>query len=76
MENEYRVEAFVPSVKGCGATDQGWDGERCKQFQKFLNSHTADGWKFHSSDYRNVTMQGCSGSSGPRLVCVFERNTT
>ena len=36
MPAEYKVEVFTPTVKGCGATDKGWDDERCQQFQAFL----------------------------------------
>ena len=73
MAVSYKVEAFVPEIKGCAAKDKGWDETRCGQFQDFLNSHTAGGWSLHSSEYRSVTVQGCSGGGGSWLVCVFEK---
>lgn len=72
MNYEYKVVAFTPVVKGCGAQDKGWDEVRCKQFEVFLAAHTAGGWKLHSSDYKSVKMAGCGGNMGTRLVCVFE----
>ncbi|RYZ77052.1 MAG: hypothetical protein EOP05_03120 [Proteobacteria bacterium] len=74
MANEYKVKAFVPTVKGCGATDDGWGPERCLDFQNFLNVETADGWRLHSSEYRTLTVKkGCGASTGSWLVCVFEK---
>lgn len=52
IKKEYKVRAYVPSVKGCGANDMGWDQSRCEDFQKFLNSQAIDGWQLHSSEYR------------------------
>ena len=73
MAFEYKVAAFVPKVVGCGAQDMGWDEKRCLQFQEFLNTNTGDGWRFHSSEYREVTVKGCGGSTGVWLVCTFEK---
>jgi hypothetical protein len=74
MQQEYRVESFVPAVKGCGAQDNGWDPERCRQFQDFLNQCSRDGWRLHSSEYRQVTSTGgCGNTRGAWLVCIFER---
>lgn len=74
MAVEYMVRTFVPKVAGCGAKDQGWDDQRCKQFEDFLNSNSTNGWKLHSSEYRQVTVKGCSGGKGTWLVCIFERH--
>ena len=74
MSVQYMVKAFAPKVAGCGAKDSGWDEARCTQFQEFLNTHAVDGWRFHSSDFRQVTVQGCGGGKGNWLVCTFERN--
>lgn len=73
MSTEYMVKSFVPTVSGCGAIDMGWDEKRCKQFEDFLNNQAADGWRLHSSEFRQVTIKGCSNSKGAWLVCVFER---
>ena len=73
MGVEYKVAAFTPKVAGCGAQDNGWDTIRCTQFQEFLNSHAQDGWKFHSNEYREVTVKGCGGGKGAWLVCIFEK---
>lgn len=73
MAYEYKVIAFKPDIKGCGAKDKGWDEERCKQYQGFLHEHASEGWRFHSSEYRKVDLVGCGSSSGAHLVCVFER---
>jgi len=73
MVYEYKVAAFVPEIAGCGAQDRGWDRQRCQQFKEFLNTHTADGWKLHSSEYREVAVQGCGGGKGTWLVCIFEK---
>jgi len=70
---EYKVDTFVPKVKGCGAQDNGWDSERCAQFQLFLNDYAKQGWKLQSSEYREVSVKGCSGAKGAWLVCIFER---
>lgn len=71
---EYKVAAFAPMVKGCGAQDKGWDEERCKQFEDFLAANIPGGWKLHSSDFRQVSKaSGCGSTVGVRLVCVFER---
>ena len=51
----------------------GWDENRCKQFESFLNVETIGGWKLHSNEYREVLAKGCGGASGAWLVCVFER---
>ncbi|HEU4885430.1 MAG TPA: DUF4177 domain-containing protein [Longimicrobium sp.] len=73
MNYTYKVEVFVPKVAGCGASDNGWDQERIKQYQAFLNQHATGGWKLHSAEYRQVVAQGCGGGSGTWLVCIFER---
>jgi len=73
MEIKYRVKAFKPTIKGCSAMDRGWDDERCKQFESFLNQNCRGGWKFVRSDYRDVIMAGCRGKSGAHLVCVFAK---
>jgi uncharacterized protein DUF4177 len=71
---EYHVDAFVPPARGCGSSDSGWDPKRCQEFTAFLNNYAQQGWKLHSSEYRQVTMQGCGGGTkGAWLVCVFER---
>ena len=75
MAVEYKAKAFVPKVQGCGAADNGWDDARCRQFEDFLNSHAVDGWRFHSSDFRTVTVSGCGGGKGSWLVCTFEKAT-
>ncbi|WP_018294549.1 hypothetical protein [Mariprofundus ferrooxydans] len=72
-DNKYMVKAFAPKVSGCGAKDNGWDDVRCKQFEDFLNMHAVNGWKFHSSDFREVTVAGCRGGKGAWLVCTFEK---
>ena len=54
MAVQYMVKAFVPTIAGCGARDNGWDDVRCSQFESFLNRHAVDGWRFHSSEYREV----------------------
>lgn len=74
MAVQYMVKAFVPKVAGCGAKDNGWDEQRCEQFQDFLNMHATDGWRLHSSDFREVTATGCGGDKGVWLVCTFEKN--
>jgi hypothetical protein len=73
MAAKYMVKAFIPKIAGCGAQDNGWDEVRCNQFQDFLNTHATDGWRFHSSEYRQVTVKGCGGSKGAWLVCTFEK---
>lgn len=73
MNTEYKVRAYAPTVKGCGAKDMGWDMQRCKDFEKFINTESTEGWKLHSYDFRQVTVQGCGGGTGSWLVCVFER---
>ena len=74
MPIQYKVDTFVPTIKGCGATDNGWTPERCDQYAKFLNGHATTGWKLHSSEYREVmSTPGCSSSKSAWLVCVFER---
>ena len=75
MAVEYKVKAFVPKVSGCGAQDNGWDATRCTQFEQFLNQHSQDGWRLHSSEYRSVTVQGCGGGKGSWLVCIFEKTS-
>jgi Domain of unknown function (DUF4177) len=77
MAVEYKVDTFVPKISGCGGTDNGWDQERCSQFQKFLNQYASDNWKLHSSEYREVSMstKSCGGSKGAWLVCIFERHS-
>lgn len=74
MEFEYKVDAFIPKVAGCGAQDNGWDEARCLQFQQFLNAQSGDGWRLHSNEYRQVTDRGCGGRKGLCLICVFERS--
>lgn len=73
MSYEYKVDAFIPSVSGCGAKDNGWDSERCTQYQTFLNKYAKDGWRLNSSEFREVAAAGCGGGKGAWLVCVFER---
>jgi hypothetical protein len=73
MGYEYKVQAFLPTVSGCGAKDKGWDDQRCLQFQNFINLHSQDNWKLHSSEYRQVTVKGCGGNQGSWLVCIFEK---
>lgn len=75
MAYEYTVSTFKPTVKGCGATDKGWNKERCDQFAEFLNNYAQEGWRLHSQEYREVKMGGCSGGKGATLVCTFERKT-
>lgn len=74
MEKKYRVKAFKPTIKGCAALDRGWDDERCKQYENFLNQHSRGGWRLVKSDYRDVIMAGCRGKKGAALVCVFEKD--
>jgi hypothetical protein len=74
MAKRYMVRAFLPTVAGCGAKDNGWDDVRCKQFEEFLNSYAVEGWTFHSSEYREVISKGCAGGRGAWLVCTFERD--
>ncbi len=69
----YHVDTFIPKVAGCGAADMGWDAERCRQFEMFLNQKAAEGWQLHSHDYRQVMGSGCGASKGVTLVCVFTR---
>ena len=69
----YHVDAFVPSSGGCSGADFGWDPKRCQEFAAFLNKYAQQGWKLHSSEYRQVTVKGCGGGRGAWLVCVFER---
>ncbi|TKJ35938.1 MAG: hypothetical protein CEE38_13070 [Planctomycetes bacterium B3_Pla] len=74
MEHEYKVEVFVPTVKGCGSADMGWDNKRCQQFQAFLNQHASGGWRLHTQAYREVVdSKGCGANKGAWLVCTFER---
>lgn len=71
---EYKVKAFIPEIKGCGAQDKGWDPTRCQQFQDFLTNETDGGWKLHSCEYRQVTVAtGCGNQNGLWLVCIFEK---
>jgi hypothetical protein len=73
MDPQYKVAAFYPTVKGCGAQSIGWDAERCNQYQQFLDHNTTGGWRFHSSEYRTVTAStGCGSQQGSVLICVFE----
>jgi len=74
MNHQYKVDTFIPKVAGCGAKDNGWDAERCMQYQSFLNEKALDGWKLHSSEFREVTVAGCGGNKGAWLVCVFEKS--
>jgi len=67
------VKTFVPKVAGCGAKDSGWDVARCSQFEDFVKRHAIDGWRLHSSEYRQVTVKGCGGGNGAWLVCIFEQ---
>ena len=73
MAHEYKVKFFIPKVSGCGSQDSGWDAKRCEQYEQFLNQHAADGWRFHSSEFRDQSSVGCAGGKGLVLVCVFER---
>jgi hypothetical protein len=73
MAVRYMVKAFLPKVAGCGASDNGWDAVRCKQFEDFLNEHAVGGWRLHSSDFRAVVGKGCGGGTGQWLVCTFEK---
>jgi len=73
MAVQYMVKVFVPKISGCGAKDTGWDELRCQQFQDFLNTHAVNGWRFHSSEYREVTVKGCGGGKGAWLICTFEK---
>lgn len=73
MQVQYMVKSFVPKVSGCGAQDNGWDQQRCSQFETFLNDQAREGWKLHSSEFRAVTIKGCSGGKGSWLVCIFEK---
>jgi len=73
MAVEYKVKNFIPKISGCGAKDNGWDQERCLQYEVFLNQHAQDGWRLHSSEFRTTTVAGCGGGKGAVLVCVFER---
>jgi hypothetical protein len=69
---QYKVVPFLPQLKGCGASDRGWDSARCAQYEEFLNSHAAQGWKLHSSEHRYRSIAGCGGKQGVTLVCTFE----
>jgi hypothetical protein len=73
MSVQYKVKTFIPKIIGCGSQDNGWDDSRCLQFQDFLNTHSENGWRFHSGEYRKVTTQGCSSGGGAWLVCIFEK---
>lgn len=73
MAVQYMVKAFIPKVSGCGAKDNGWDDLRCQQFQDFLNQYAVNGWRLHSSEFRQVTVKGCGGGQGSWLVCTFEK---
>lgn len=75
MKYDYKVEVFTPTIKGCGAQDKGWDEERCGQFQAFLNQRASEGYKLHSTEYREVkAAAGCLGATTSAwMVCVFER---
>lgn len=75
MAAEYKVKSFIPKVSGCGSQDTGWDNGRCLQYEEFLNRHSQDGWKLHSSEFRQATVAGCGGGQGAVLVCVFERGS-
>jgi hypothetical protein len=69
----YHVDAFVPPAPGCGGTDAGWTPNRCQQFATFLNNYAAQGWRLHSSEYRQVKgSNGCGPTTGTWLVCIFE----
>ena len=74
MASMYMVRAFVPTISGCGAQDNGWDEVRCKQFEDFLNANAVSGWRLHSSEYRQVVSRGCGGGKAAWLVCTFERS--
>ncbi len=71
---QYMVKAFVPNIAGCGGQDKGWDDVRCKQYEDFLNNFAQQGWTLHSSEYREVTVQGCGGRKGAWLVCTFYKD--
>lgn len=72
---EYKVVQFRPTLKGCGAKDIGWDGERCSQWTQFLNQQSAGGWRLHSSEFMLMKSSNCSGVDLPEkiLTCVFEK---
>lgn len=70
----YKVAAFYPTVKGCGATDLGWDASRCLDFEQFLNGWAVQGWELHSQEYRSMTASsGCGSTTGSVLICIFKR---
>ena len=71
---QYHVDAFVPPASGCSTSDSGWDPKRCEDFTAFLNHYADQGWRLHSSEYREVLTKGCGGGKGAWLVCVFERS--
>ncbi len=73
MSVGYKVKTFIPKISGCGDKDNGWDAERCLQYEVFLNQHSQEGWRLHSSEFRSATAVGCGGGKGAVLVCVFER---
>lgn len=77
---EYKVATFIPKPSGFGAKylriDRGWDNDRCKQFEAFLNHHANDGWQLHSSDYRESPIaKPYRGGKSLWLVCIFQRAT-
>lgn len=70
----YHVDAFVPPAGGCGKTSEGWNPARCQQFAAFLNNYGSQGWRLHSSEYREVTAKtGCGPVQAAWLVCIFEK---
>ena len=70
----YKVRTFVPTVKGCGAKDNGWDEAKCKDFEEFINSEAVEGFRLHSYEYREVSVaSGCANTNGVWLVCIFEK---
>ncbi len=78
MPTDYKVVPFLPDASGVVTKflriDRGWDGQRCAQFEAFLNKHAKDGWQLHSSDLRESIIAKRRGASkGLLLVCVFAR---
>lgn len=75
MGSVYMVKAFVPRIYGLAAKDNGWDEERCRQFEDFLNANAANGWRLHSSDCLTGERRGLGRGKATWLVCTFERQT-
>jgi hypothetical protein len=72
---EYHVDAFVPGAGGCASSNNGWDLKRCSEFCQFLNGYAQKGYRLHSCEYRDVTLQDGCGSSRSRnssqLICLL-----